>query len=36
MIEVPFGKWSHLAYRPMTIYLHKVKQRAAADAKKKK
>jgi quinone-modifying oxidoreductase subunit QmoC len=30
MIEVPFGKWSHLAYRPLAIYLHKVKQKAAA------
>ena len=29
MIEVPFGKWSHLAYRPLTAYLHKVKQRAS-------
>ena len=36
MIEVPFGKWSHLAYRPLAIYFHKVKQRAAEDAKKKK
>ncbi|NQU41383.1 MAG: 4Fe-4S dicluster domain-containing protein [Lentisphaerae bacterium] len=30
MIEVPFGKWSHLAYRPLTSYLHKVKQAASA------
>jgi ferredoxin len=30
MIEVPFGKWSHLAYRPLTAYLHKVKRKATA------
>jgi quinone-modifying oxidoreductase, subunit QmoC len=27
IIEVPFSKWSHLAYRPMAIYLAKVKQK---------
>jgi ferredoxin len=30
LIEVPFGKWSHLAYRPIVAYLHQVKQKAAA------
>jgi len=28
VLEVPFGKWSHLAYRPFAIYFHNVKQRA--------
>jgi ferredoxin len=32
LVEVPFGKWSHLAYRPVAIYLHKVKEAAARDA----
>jgi hypothetical protein len=27
-LEVPFGKWSHLAYRPLAIYFDAVKQRA--------
>ena len=27
-IEVPFGKWSHLVYRPLAIFLNKVKERA--------
>ncbi|MBN2294065.1 MAG: 4Fe-4S dicluster domain-containing protein [Pirellulales bacterium] len=26
VIEVPFGKWSHLAYRPLAIYLTNVKK----------
>ncbi len=26
VIEVPFGKWSHLLYRPLAIYLTSVKQ----------
>lgn len=26
-VEVPFAKWSHLAYRPVTIYLVNVKKR---------
>lgn len=34
VVEVPFGKWSHLAYRPIAIYLtnvrHRAEQRAAA------
>ncbi|MBC8442255.1 MAG: hypothetical protein ISR57_00580 [Bacteroidales bacterium] len=28
MIEVPFSKWSHLAYRPFAIYLTRVKGKA--------
>jgi hypothetical protein len=28
VIEVPFGKWAHLAYRPLVIYLTRVKERA--------
>jgi Fe-S oxidoreductase len=28
VIEVPFGKWSHLFYRPLAIYLSKVKEKA--------
>jgi ferredoxin len=27
-LEVPFGKWSHLAYRPFAIYFAAVKQKA--------
>lgn len=30
VLEVPFGKWSHLAYRPFAIYLQKVKEEAKA------
>jgi hypothetical protein len=28
VIEVPFGKWSHLAYRPLAVYLTNVRNRA--------
>jgi quinone-modifying oxidoreductase subunit QmoC len=28
VVEVPFGKWAHLLYRPLVIYLMKVKERA--------
>ncbi|NIM13943.1 MAG: 4Fe-4S ferredoxin [Candidatus Aminicenantes bacterium] len=28
IVEVPFGKWSHLAYRPLAIYFHTIKQKA--------
>jgi hypothetical protein len=28
VIEVPFGKWAHLLYRPMAIYLQAVKDKA--------
>ncbi len=29
VIEVPFGKWPHLLYRPLAVYLDRVKQAAA-------
>jgi len=29
VVEVPFGKWPHLLYRPMAVYLEGVKQAAA-------
>ena len=35
MIEVPFSKWSHLAYRPFAIYFEKLKK-AAVEVKKTK
>lgn len=28
VLEVPFGKWSHLAYRPFAIYFEAVKKKA--------
>ncbi|MEW5869751.1 MAG: 4Fe-4S dicluster domain-containing protein [Chloroflexota bacterium] len=28
VVEVPFGKWSHLAYRPFAIYFQAVKDKA--------
>ncbi len=33
VVEVPFGKWGHLLYRPLAIYVAAVKNRAAALAK---
>jgi ferredoxin len=30
VLEVPFGKWSHLAYRPFAIYFQAVKEKAIA------
>jgi len=30
VLEVPFGKWSHLAYRPFAIYFQSVKAKALA------
>lgn len=30
VLEVPFGKWSHLAYRPLAIYFEAVKAKALA------
>ncbi len=30
VVEVPFGKWSHLFYRPLALYLHAVQQKARA------
>jgi hypothetical protein len=35
MVEVPFSKWSHLAYRPFAIYFAQLK-RAAREYKEKK
>jgi hypothetical protein len=32
VLEVPFGKWSHLAYRPLAIYFQQVKQAAVEKA----
>jgi hypothetical protein len=29
VIEVPFAKWTHQLYRPLILFLMKVKQRAA-------
>jgi len=29
LLEVPFGKWAHLAYRPVAIYLQAIKEKAA-------
>ncbi len=30
-VEVPFGKWSHLVYRPLAVFLQKVKERAVQE-----
>lgn len=35
-LEVPFGKWSHLAYRPLAVYFDAVRQRARVMAAEKK
>jgi Fe-S oxidoreductase len=32
VIEVPFGKWSHLFYRPLAILLTTVKEKASKDS----
>ncbi len=32
VIEVPFGKWSHLFYRPLAVFLATVKEKAAKDS----
>ena len=29
ILEVPFGKWAHLYYRPLAIYFQAVKEKAA-------
>jgi len=31
VVEVPFGKWSHLLYRPLAIYFNAVKESALQD-----
>ena len=28
-VEVPFGKWAHIAYRPLAVYFLAVKKNAA-------
>jgi quinone-modifying oxidoreductase subunit QmoC len=33
VVEVPFGKWSHLLYRPLAIFLAAVKEKAAKRSK---
>lgn len=33
VLEVPFGKWSHLAYRPFAIYFQAVKAKALSQVK---
>ena len=32
VLEVPFGKWAHLAYRPLAVYFTKVQQHAEVAA----
>lgn len=32
VIEVPFGKWSHLFYRPLAVFLTKVREKASTVA----
>jgi Fe-S oxidoreductase len=33
IIEVPFGKWSHLFYRPLAIFLANVRDKATKDSR---
>lgn len=33
VLEVPFGKWSHLAYRPFAIYFQALREKAADQSK---
>jgi hypothetical protein len=33
VVEVPFGKWAHLAYRPFAVYFQAVRERALARRK---
>ena len=28
LLEVPFSKWSHMAYRPLAMYFHEVREAA--------
>ena len=35
MIEVPFSKWSHLAYRPFAVYFSRLKKAAMNKQKTK-
>lgn len=34
VVEVPFGKWSHLIYRPLAMYLHRLQMRVIAEMPK--
>ncbi len=31
VIEIPFGKWSHVFYRPLAIYFQSVKEQASGN-----
>jgi Fe-S oxidoreductase len=33
VVEVPFGKWSHLFYRPLAIFLTTVREKASKDSR---
>lgn len=33
VVEVPFGKWAHLYYRPLAIYFHTIKEKAVEGSK---
>lgn len=33
VIEVPFGKWSHLFYRPLAVFLSTIKEKAARESR---
>ena len=33
VLEVPFGKWSHLAYRPLAVYFQSIKVKAQQEQK---
>jgi ferredoxin len=35
VLEVPFGKWAHLIYRPVAIYFQSIKEKAAAHEMKR-
>lgn len=32
VLEVPFSKWAHLAYRPLAVYIHALRTAAIAEA----
>jgi len=36
LIEIPFGKWSHMIYRPLAIYFHTLKEKALLRQENKK
>jgi len=35
VVEVPFGKCSHMIYRPLAIYFQSVKEKASIEATEK-